>query len=73
MVSLRSNKLGDCYIARAYIFASRREDADSACDLHKKIIFILFVPVILKMYSLGPFSKSYKSRLFIAHIFRREM
>ena len=38
----------------------------------KKIIFVLFEPILLKMYSIVPCSKSYESRFFIFTQFWRE-
>ena len=37
--------------------ASRRESTYLDFDFHKKIIFVLFVPISLEMYSIVPFSK----------------
>ena len=45
------------------MFASRREN-NFVFDLHKKIIFVLFVP-FFEMYSIVPFSKSYERILYI--------
>ena len=49
---------------------SRRENAYVNFDLHKKkIIFVHFVPIFLQIYSIVPFSTSYKSSFFIVALF----